>query len=214
MEDKAKTNVVGVSVSVTLIMGAYAMIKNISSTHGNGFLFWIGFSFFVIAVIYMFFAGIHSVHVLIAENTVHKCSLELKGDKEKNDLIEQVGMNSLRNLIRNNYVFTSYECIRNALACLFVVMIIAIIPSRDFFQTEPTKNVDCFNESSFCYSKSAINAINNGVDMKKVEMFIMQEFEEGTHSLIDEAENLFIKYDVSGNKATVYLIETISKKER
>ena len=204
LEDKAKTNVIGVTISVTLILGAFSLLQNIYGKLGLGILYWIAFSLFVLSVIYMLSAGLNVIHVLIAENTIHVPSLAKEGEAHKKDLDKQIGLNRARNTIRNNYVFTSYACIRNSLICLLLVMIIAIIP----IQNKTTNNPTPSTHNNFYYSEAAMNSINNGVDRQIVESFISsQPTQEGVHSVVDSANKLYLKYSESNDIVNVIIIE-------
>lgn len=201
LEDKAKTNIIGVTISVTLIMGAYSLIQNVISKHGYSFLFWIAFCLFILSVIYMLAAGISSIHVLTAENVFHIPEIGLTDDEKKKDYDKQIGFNRARNTIRNNYVFTSYECIRNSLVCLFAVMVIAIVPAY-------TKNVNQSKQQGFFFfSESAMESIANGINRQDIEDTINQDRTNGEHTVINEDSRLFIKYSVDEDQVIVLLAE-------
>lgn len=203
LEDKAKTNVIGVTISVTLIMGAYSLLQNISDKYGVGFLYITAFVLFVCSVIYMLAAGTHAIHVLTAENTFHTVSLALDNDLLKEDLDRQIGLNRARNTLRNNYVFTSYECIRNALICLFAVMVIAIMPTRD--QAHKYAPVQ---QGNYFLSAEAMQSVFNGIDLSVVTDFIeSQPSKEGVTATIDESDKLFVKYSIGDGEVIIYLIE-------
>lgn len=203
LEDKAKTNVIGVTISVTLMMGAYSLIQNVSGKFGSNILFWIAFCLFILSVVYMLEAGIHAIHVLTAENVVYTSPAGLKGNEKKNDMDLQIGLTRAQNTLRNNYIFTSYECIRNALICLFCVMIIAIIP---VMQVKP---VTSYNHGNYFYSEQAMQSLNNGVDQSTVEAYIDTNITDGEHSVVDQSNNLFIKYLVKDNQVIIYIVEAI-----
>lgn len=203
LEDKAKTNVIGVTISVTLIMGAYSLLQNISEKYGVGFIYITAFVLFVCSVIYMLAAGIHAIHVLTAENTFHTVSLALDNGLLKEDIDKQIGLNRARNVLRNNYVFTSYECIRNALICLFAVMVIAIVPTRD----QAHKYVPV-HQSRYYLSAEAMQSVFDGIDLSVVTDFIeSQPSKEGVKAAIDENNKLFVKYSIDGGEVIIYLIE-------
>jgi hypothetical protein len=203
LEDKAKTNVIGVTITVTLIMGAYSLLQNISIKHGVGIIYTIAFALFVCSVVYMLAAGIHAIHVLTAENTFHTVSLALDGDCLKEEYDKQIGLNRARNTLRNNSVFTSYECIRNALICLFAVMVIAIVPTHNrTHESASALHTDCF------LSGEAIQSIADGIDLAVVTAFIeSQPLKEGITTAIDENDKLFVKYSIDDGKVIIYLIE-------
>lgn len=201
LEDKAKTNIIGVTISVTMIMGSYSLIQNVVSKHGYNFLFWTAFVLFILSVIYMLAAGIGSIHVLTAENIIHIPEIGLADEDKKKDYDKKIGLNRAQNTIRNNYVFTSYECIRNSLVCLFAVMVIAIIPAF-------SKNVNKSKQQGmFFFSESAIESLFSGINRQEIEDIINQDLNNGKHNVIDEDSRLFIKYSVDDGQVSVFLIE-------
>lgn len=206
LEDKAKTNVIGVTISVTLIMGAYVLVQNISDKFGMTSAFWIAFCLFVLSVVYMLEAGVHAIHVLTAENIVYYPKAGLEGEEKKKEIDLQIGLNRAQNTLRNNYVFTSYECIRNALVCLFVVMVIAIVPVN-----KQKESVAAYVHGIYYYSAQAMSSIANGIDKNKVESFIDTDIKDGEYSVVDQKDGLFLKYSISNGNVTVYLVEQITE---
>ena len=200
LEDKAKTNIIGVTIAVTLILGAYSLIQNITAKHHLSFFFWIAFSLFVLSVIYMLAAGIHSIHVLTAENEFYFPNVGLSDNDRKKDLDKIIGLNNAKNTIRNNYIFTAYECIRNSLFCLFAVMVIAIIPA-------PPKTISTMSQGTFFFSESAMESISTEVDKQVVEDYINKNLQDGQYSVIDKNNQLFLKYTIKDNQIIVHLIE-------
>ena len=132
LEDKAKTNVMSVSISITLIMGASNFLSVVNKKFcQNPFISWLNFVLFIISVSYMLIAGIFVVRMLISENKKYVIALDkIVGDDNalKEEYSIRIAQNQYANIIRNNYVFTSYECIRNALLCLFISLIFVAIP--------------------------------------------------------------------------------------
>ena len=130
LEDKAKTNIVTVTISVTLIMGAYNILNTISTKYGLVWINWVSFFIFISAISFMIVAGIMSIRVLIAKNEIYKIELKSYLDKAvlRKDYLDCSSSNNKKNLIRNNMIFASYACIRNAFLCLVAVLIILAIP--------------------------------------------------------------------------------------
>lgn len=207
-EDKAKTNVIGITISVTLIMGAYTLIQNVENKYSGGIVCWGAFVFFVLSVIYMLAAGLHAIHLITSENVVHIPDLKETEEEKKREYDLVIAMNRARDLIRNNYVYTSYECIRNALFCLFIVMIIAIFP----INTSEVNNSGAKINNGFYYSTQAIHSINDGIDQGMVETIIDGQIaagnDSGLVSIIDDTNHVFIKYSVDAGKVDVYLVES------
>ena len=204
LEDKAKTNVIGVTISVTLIMGAYSLLQNISERHGIGALYCVAFALFVCAVVYMLAAGIHAIHVLTAENEIYTASFKPEDDQyNMEDLNKVIGLNRAKNTLRNNYVFTSYECIRNALICLFAVMLIAIIPVQNC-----KDKAEYGRYENYYLSSNAMQTIHDGVDLPTVTDYIeSQPRSENTFNVVDDKDRLFIKYTIEADKTIIHLIE-------
>lgn len=158
LEDKAKTNVIGVTISVSLIIGANTLFQNIFVTYGNSVFFWISFVIFVAAVIYMLEAGINSIHVLTAENVIYYPKIGLNEDKQKCDYNLQIGLNRAQNTVRNNFVYTSYVCMRNSLLCLFLVMVSTILPMNKVDQST------CDSENGIHQYEKAVSSLISGLE--------------------------------------------------
>ena len=153
----------------------------------------------------MIAAGIHAIQVLIAENTIYTASLEIDDELYKNDLNKKIGLNRARNIIRNNYIFTSYECIRNSLLCLFIVMVIAIIPVQKDSHTPESSW-----QGSYYLSADAMRTIHNGIDLSVITAYIEdQPQKDGTVAVVDEKDKIFIKYSIDGENVIIYMIEPL-----
>lgn len=140
LEDKAKINVVGISIAISLILGASNFLTVVSNKYPCSIfswvlsytLFtWIIFILFVFAVSYLLIAGIVAIEVLIKENKVFTIDLKYfaanTADLRQN-YGKRISENDFQNLIRNNIIYTSYECIRNALICLFILLVFLAMP--------------------------------------------------------------------------------------
>lgn len=204
LENKATTNVIGVTVAVTLIMGASSLMHDVIAKYGTDKLFWIICFLFICAVIYMLAAGIHAIHMLTDENVVYKAAVGLDQQNTKVELDKKIALNRAQNIIRNNYIFTSYICIRNSLICLFAVMVLAIVPIPNFQQQVKS------TEEIF-FASNAIHSINQGVNKNYVIDLIKEHDKNGDYSVVDENHLLFLKFTVKDNIIIVHLIEPIVK---
>lgn len=158
IEDKAKTNVIGVTIAITLIMGASGILNTISEKFPMSFFSWLSFVLLVVAVIYFLMAGIIAVKVLVDENIVYTVALSSFASNEttlRSDYYKCITQNRMQNLIRNNSVYTSYECIRNALVCLFVILLLATIPIE--FQQSNTNKNSVHEQYSFTLSSETVS---------------------------------------------------------
>ena len=75
LEDKAKTNIVGITISISLITGASGILTVLNKKYPFPTLSWIIFSLFVISVVYMLFACVLVIKLLFDENIVYRVDL-------------------------------------------------------------------------------------------------------------------------------------------
>ena len=127
-EDKAKATIICVTISVSLILGASGLLTTVASRFDFPLVKWLSYMLFLYAVLSMIFAAIMDIKVLMDENIVYLFHSDCPEEKIRETYDICIGKNETQNIIRNNYVFTAYECIRNALICLFAIMAIAVIP--------------------------------------------------------------------------------------
>jgi len=216
LEDKAKTNIIGITISITLIIGASGILSAISDKFQIPFISWLSFLLFIISVAYMLIAGLLVIRVLINENeayVVRLNSLANGGEILRDDYDKCISQNQMKNTIRNNYVFTSYACIRNSLVCLFVIFLFVAIP---FNSPSDTSDVltHLSQEYSFVFASPAIDYIKENDVRDVVENAIINVIEKseqseyvGTFGIVDVNSSLFIKYEVSENYIRILLIE-------
>ena len=108
LEDKAKTNIIGITISITLIVGASGILTSIAEKFYVSFISWFSFLLFMFSTIYMLIAGILVIRVLINENetyVVKLSSLASGGEILRNDYDKCIAQNQMKNTIRNNYAF-------------------------------------------------------------------------------------------------------------
>ncbi|MFV0399619.1 MAG: hypothetical protein ACK5LX_03245 [Oscillospiraceae bacterium] len=218
LEDKAKTNIIGITISITLIMGASGVLSGLNEKYPVPVLSWILFALFVISVAYMLIAGLLVIRLLTNENEVCKVRLNSLASSEatlRDDYDKCISQNQRKNTIRNNYVFTSYECIRNALVCLFIILVLVAVP----FST-PNKDTDkavahTVQAYEFVFSSSAVDFIKESEVRDTVEKAIITTVENAdlsdvpkTFSIIDDSNNLFIKFEITENSIVILLIES------
>lgn len=214
-EDKAKTNIAAVTIFVTLIMGSYTLIDNIAKKYPFVIVSLIASFIFLVAVIYMFLAGYNAFYIISEINIVHRRRIGVQ-EKEniRKEYIENTCYNRAVNLIRNNYISTSYACLKNALVCLLLVMVIGIFPyniiggSKDY-SVHTSKHV-------VFYSASCNSVISEENERKYIENLILwkvssMKSDSGSISFVDDNKRLFIKMRVEKDIVNVYLIEPYTK---
>ena len=174
-EDKAKTNVIGITIAITVIMGASGLTGLLSRKYPSAILHWISFSVLLAAIIYLLISGVEAIKVLFNENSMSMVDLaDMSTDsikvKEKYD--DCTNRNINRNIIRNNILYSSYICIRNALICMVVLFVLISIP----FDTSKSNINDIVmtqNESSISYRSTII--IPNNISISDINTSIIQD---------------------------------------
>lgn len=157
LEDKAKTNVVGVTIAVSLILGANSLLNRIPSLPVISL---VAVLCTIFAITYMIAAGIMSIKVITDENQIETIKPDLSETEISTAYDECISKNIAKNIIRNNYVFSSYECIRNSLICLLLVFLISLIPIS-------TK------KEAFESSDSGFNFYYNGSTLPLLSVFLL-----------------------------------------
>jgi len=219
LEDKAKTNVIGITIAITLIMGASGVLNKISEKFPMPVLQWLAFVLLAVAVIYLLIAGIIAAKVLLDENIVYTVGLNSFASNEvtlRSDYDKCILQNRTQNLIRNNSVYSSYECIRNALVCLFVILLLSTIPIE--FQQNSTDKSSVHEQYSFTFSSETVSYLRNHDVQSVVEDAILNAVEndnisgnsDDTIGIIYDNNNLFIKFKISEKTITVMMIEPYS----
>lgn len=199
LEDKGKTNVAAFTVSISLILGLSNLLSNISSQIYSEFILWIIFIIAILGMIYMIMASLLSMNMLMNENTIFiPKELEHFDDKSielLKDYVECTELNKMQNLIRNNIVFTSYECIRNSIFCFFIVFLISILPINSIYDEVGFQS---YTDIQIAYSSKINEKVNIQQDSNKQINELMSNnkdtFDEiREYVLLDKDNNKFIK---------------------
>lgn len=219
IEEKAKTNIIGVSISITLIMGASGMLSALNEKFQNSWFAWLAFFLMLAAVTYMISAGILVIRLLTNENEVYTLDLNSFSPGSNSLLRKQydtcIILNRHKNIIRNNYLFTSYECIRNSFVCLFAILILTTIPLSTAKENQNVVYIS--NPYSFRYSSSSVEYLKQNDVQEIVESYITDVVEnekanaEQTFGVVEDDCNLFIKFHMTDSTINVLLLEPISK---
>jgi hypothetical protein len=224
LEDKAKTNIIGLTIAITLILGSSDIISAIYDKYSSTFMEWVVFGILSATVIYMISAGILAIQVLITNNKMYFVNIErqLAGEQTLiSNYRSCTNLNQLQNTIRNNSIFTSYECIRNALFCLFLIFIFIIIPVKNSETTINEPGLIETNISSqyeFLYSRMAIDFIKTNNIQSTIEDTIINNIEKNSDAfnsnesvgIADNVNKIYIKYRLVDNRVDILLIEPIN----
>lgn len=205
LEDKAKMNVVSLTISISLILGLSDLIAKVNKNIGIDWLNIIMVIFPILSIGYMVTASILSISVLIKENAIHVIfpeDLILEEEELKKVYAESTELNVKRNTIRNNYIYTSYECIINALVCLTVIFFLSVLPINGINNGEDRSSayigykiiysenfMDYCNEiDEHILKEKVADTINRSVDYIK-------KFEDAYEiKIADEKHKLYIKF--------------------
>lgn len=131
LEDKSKINIIGITVTITIMMHSSSLLSNIKQNGIGGHVLYCSvFLLLIVATLYFLVAGINSIKCFNSENRFRflKPINENKDTTEaRKDYKECIIENRKMNLIRNNMINVSYQCMRNALVLLFIVLCISFI---------------------------------------------------------------------------------------
>ena len=209
-EDKAKTNVIGITIAITVIMGASGLTGSLINKYPYPILHWLSFIILLVAIIYLLVSGIDAIKVLFNENTMSTVDLpDLSTDdistKEKYD--NCTNRNIQRNIVRNNIVYSSYICIRNALICMMVLFVLVSMPFVTVKKTDDNIAVNS-SDTSVSYSSNItfpenirIENINDSIIKDKASR---ESVDDGTiYSFVNISEKYFVSYKCYGSEIIV-----------
>lgn len=218
LEDKAKINIIGITVSVSLIVGATGLLSSINTKFENSLIALCTSALLLIAsVAYTILSGWLVIHMVIDENETYNVGIieKTKVEKLRDDYDKCIAQNQRKNIIRNNYIFASYACIRNALVCLFIIFLFIVIPNNlsNKYQSDSTE-VHSSQIYAFSFTPSTIDYLKENDVRDIVEKSVISAIEKsqtdednGIFGIIDESNMLFIKYEVFGTNVKILLLE-------
>lgn len=101
LEDKAKLNVAGITIAITLIMGAIGLLDVIYNKYNSVWFRWLMFALLIFGIVYMLIAGIMAIKVLIDENEVYTVGFMKINDEINSVKLEYqnaINKNAIKNL--------------------------------------------------------------------------------------------------------------------
>lgn len=125
LEDKAKSMTLAITVSVTLILGLIDKISMIFSTINFMPVRGLIACMSIVAIWYMIIAGLASAKVFLTDIMIYK--IDDTEDNLRQQYRKNIILNRLSNVVRSNYIYTAYECLRNSLILLFGLFVFMII---------------------------------------------------------------------------------------
>ena len=134
LEDKATVNVLGVTIFISLVSILSSNVIKIYSIIQNSFVEILVFLAASLAVFYMFYGGILALEVLMSVNKIYILNEEetlISEGLQKKVYAKNIDLNGYYNTIRNNYIYSSYQCIRNSLIIFVIIFLISIFPNSN-----------------------------------------------------------------------------------
>lgn len=148
LDDKAKVNVSSIALALALLAASIAFVNGpkTSSYISLNYYSTSNISIFIVSCLYLFLAGISallSLKLTVVYDFYIKDEIELIGTSDNvriYKLIKYIKLNYDLTTIKENYVNCSYLCLRNAIICLFLLILSLVF---GFYQSsDGRKNVD------------------------------------------------------------------------
>lgn len=197
IEEKAKVNILGITVFIALISGLssyvtklYSVAENISINLG---LFLLG----SLVAFYVLNGGLLSLEVLMDKNKVYLLNEEellLNKKLRKRVYARNIELNGCYNLIRNNYIYSSYQCIKHGLILMMILFCISIFPLYNNNSDEIKKEIKKINEKAL-FLEEGLKMTNLDLSNRKKELESIKE-----KLLIVEFENKKMKERLTEKK--------------
>ncbi|MCG3670129.1 hypothetical protein L5F33_07645 [Aliarcobacter butzleri] len=130
IDDKAKTGIIGVTITVGLISSISTNFENLS---------FVSILLYIIALVYSFISGYLSLTLLSNKNIIYKLKTDdafLEENELKEAMIINTKLNIKHNVNRQNYVYSSYRHLIYSL----VIMVFAFLLNICFSQKSTEKN--------------------------------------------------------------------------
>lgn len=163
LEDKAKSGIVGVTITIGLVYSITLNYEKLS-------LFTLILA--IIALLYSLIAGYLALNVISDKNQVYKLTVKdllLKIKPKKDILLLSYTLNVDKNIIRNNYVFSSYK----HLVYSVVILIVAFLSNPFFYK----KSSSSIKSEIICTDlNQTIKELNNKLDIHQRQIeFLLNE---------------------------------------
>lgn len=193
IEDKAKINVIGITIFISLISSLSSSIVKIYSFTNNKFVRLGIYLCCFVTILYMLQGGILALEVLMNKNRVYllteeELSIQDKS-KQKKAYARSIELNGYSNTLRNNYIFSSYQCIRNALIFLMIITLIYVFPYLNNGNDKIEKEINTINNNNIEVRKK-LDTINSDLNNSIIQR---EEDEKKIDNLIKENEILNTK---------------------
>lgn len=125
LEDKAKTILAALTISVTLILNLPNYMETILGGLKCPAMRIFSYVFAILAMVYMLGGGMMSISCLVEYNKISQVPIDKFQDKTA--IYQCIQYNITMNIIRNNVIFAAYLSIRNSAICLSVIFFLAVL---------------------------------------------------------------------------------------
>jgi hypothetical protein len=129
LEDKGKSTLFTMTVVVTMFSGFISLLYNSSFCFINNIIRIITYSEIGLSIFYILLSAILNLYMLSERNIIYCIDVDYYNDNcidtKKDKLGCIIDSNDLQNVIRNNYISSSFQCVINAAITilLFIVTI-------------------------------------------------------------------------------------------
>lgn len=180
IENKAKTNVIGVSICVAVMsLLANNIVKTYKDFNNSDVCKqFIVYALGMMVVCYLLYGGYLALELLMTRNRIYitrddEQILPLEIQKKiygRNNVL-----NEKTNLIRTNYIFTSYQAIRNGLVLLLIFFAVYLWPGNYNNISEETIKLE-----------NKIEKLENKINKYETDLMLMREHLQSLEKRFDE----------------------------
>ncbi len=136
LEDKAKTNILGITLAFSAILASVALVPRITEAaeHSPGWIIWVFWVFIglqVFGIIFLLLGGWLALHTLRVSK-FYTWTLDdersITTDEARNTAIKwYLQINQLVHVLKANNLSASYTCIRNGVTALAIAAMLALM---------------------------------------------------------------------------------------
>jgi len=204
IEDKAKSSLLVITISVTLVLGSLNFFRDIKD--GTNFVYIISLFSLFLGLIYLLLSGISSIQALNIEEyydiniddriTVTNDRQNIKNFDIKNrieEIYKNIKLNQLITTTRGNYVSATLIGIRNGIILISLFFIIAVVTVENN-NLQPIAAMSASSTSIF----EGENISLNGISSKDIDGYIVSyqwEFGDGNSA---SGASISHMYNISG----------------
>ena len=153
IEDKAKINVLGVTLFVSAMTSVSTNVIKIYTIFPDNVIRMIFYVFGMLAVFYIIYGGIMAISVLMNRNKIYLFDESdgiLPQMVQKKIYAQNIDLNVYSNLIRTNYISSSYQCIRTGIIFLLIVFAVGLYPGFYAINSQQDDTIKILNQKINC----------------------------------------------------------------